>query len=100
MTIPLATIDDTIDRVVDIHIYFRFFYLFPSHGHHLKIMEKKLSLNFIEQKKKKYMQVACLDKYYSLSSNPLAKYENRNNDLYVTLFFFFLRKYTWLYVDD
>ena len=40
MTIPLATIDDTIDRVVDIHIYFRFFYLFPSHGHHLKIMEK------------------------------------------------------------
>ena len=53
MTIPLATIDDTIDRVVDIHIYFRFFYLFPSHGHHLKIMEKKFSKTLSSKKKKK-----------------------------------------------
>ena len=79
MTIPLATIDDTIDFVVDVHFYLDSFTFFPSHSHHLKIMEKIFSKLYWA--KKKYMQVACLDKYYSLSSNPLAKYENRNNDL-------------------
>ena len=54
-----------------------------------KLWKKIVSKTLSSKKKKKYMQVACLDKYYSLSSNPLAKYENRNNDLYVTLFFFF-----------
>ena len=63
-----------------------------------KLWKKIVSKTLSSKKKKKYMQVACLDKYYCLSSNPLAKYENRNNDLYVTLFFFFwgnIRDFMW-----